>query len=116
MPEIGCIAVAAIEKMIALVEKKMLPGLSKHIKVKKVLTPEDLQNLTNSSEGAMCGWDNTPSQTLTRRLSMRSPLRGLYHVGQWTSPGTGVTSAIISGWLLGKKLNSWVGKVLYKII
>ncbi len=105
-----------VEKMIALVEKKMLPGLSKHIKVKKVLTPEDLQNLTNSSEGAMCGWDNTPSQTLTRRLSMRSPLRGLYHVGQWTSPGTGVTSAIISGWLLGKKLNSWVGKVLYKII
>jgi len=79
-----------VDRMIALVEKKRLPGLSQHIKVKKVLTPGDLQKLTNSSEGSMYGWDNIPNQTLSRRLSLKSPLEGLYHVGHWTRPGTGV--------------------------
>jgi phytoene desaturase len=105
-----------VASMIALVEKKRLPGLSKHIKLKKVLTPEDLQKLTNSSEGSMYGWENTPNQSLIRRLSMKSPLQGLYHVGHWTRPGTGVTAAIISGWLLGKRLNSRVGKFIDRII
>jgi len=93
------------EEMIALVEKKKLPGLSRHIKVKKILTPEDLNKLTNVSEGAMYGWANTPFQVLMYRLSMISPLKGLYHVGHWTRLGTGVTTAIISGWMLGNGLS-----------
>ena len=101
--------------MIALAEKKRLPGLSKHIAVKKILTPEDLQRLTHSSGGSMYGWANSPGHSLVRRVSMKSPVKGLYHVGHWTRPGTGVTSAILSGWMLGNRLNSWVGKYLDKI-
>jgi prolycopene isomerase len=102
-------------EMIAMIEKKKLPGLSKHIVVKGILTPADLEKLTNSAEGAMYGWANTPDQVLSLRLSMRSPIDGLYHVGHWTRPGTGVTTAIMSGWMLGDRLNSWVGKVLDKV-
>ncbi len=101
--------------MIALAEHKRLPGLSKHIVVKKVLTPEDLQRLTHSSEGSMYGWANSPRHSLVRRVSMKSPVKGLYHVGHWTRPGTGVTSAILSGWMLANRLNSWVGKYLDKM-
>ncbi len=103
-------------RMIEMVEKKRLPGLSKHIVLKEILTPGDLQRLTNSSEGAMYGWANTPGQVLTFRFSMKSPLRGLYHAGHWTRPGTGVTTAILSGWLLGNRLKSWVGKYLDRLI
>jgi phytoene dehydrogenase-like protein len=46
---------------------------------------------------------------------MKSPVKGLYHVGHWTRPGTGVTSAILSGWMLANRLNSWVGKYLDKM-
>jgi len=99
-------------RMIAMVEKKRLPGLSKHIVVKEILTPEDLERLTNSSEGAMYGWANTPGQVLNFRLSMKSPVKGLYHAGHWTRPGTGVTTAITSGWMLGNRLNGRVGKIL----
>ncbi|MEI7530233.1 MAG: NAD(P)/FAD-dependent oxidoreductase, partial [Elusimicrobiota bacterium] len=103
-------------EMIAAVEKKRLPGLSKHIVVKQVLTPEDLQELTNSSEGSMYGWANTAEQVLTRRMSMKSPVKGLYHVGHWTRLGTGVTTAIISGWMLGNRLTGWAGKFFDKLL
>jgi len=103
-------------RMIAVAEQKRLPGLSGHIAVKKILTPEDLQTLTNSSEGSMYGWANTPSNTIARRVSMKSPVRGLYHVGHWTKPGTGVTSAILSGWMLGNRLDGWVGRYLDRLL
>ncbi|HBE89075.1 MAG TPA: hypothetical protein DDW67_08060 [Elusimicrobia bacterium] len=97
--------------MIGLAEKRRLPGLSSHIKVKKVLTPEDLARITGSHMGAMYGWANGPEQTLMKRLSMYSPLKGLYHVGHWTRPGTGVTGAILSGWILGRRLDSPAGRL-----
>ena len=94
--------------MLAVIEKRKLPGLSKHIKEKQVLTPADLQALTNTWEGAMYGWANIPAQVLSWRLSMKSPVPGLYHVGHWTRPGTGVTTAILSGWMLGNRLTGWM--------
>lgn len=103
------------DEMIALAEKRLLPGLSGHIKVRQILTPEGLRGLTNSTEGAMYGWANRPGQSLALRMSMRSPVPGLYHAGHWTRPGTGVTTAILSGWMLGRRLNGWVGKYLDRL-
>ncbi|MDO8803721.1 MAG: NAD(P)/FAD-dependent oxidoreductase [Elusimicrobiota bacterium] len=106
---------ALAAEMIALAEKKRLPGLARHIVVKQILTPEGLRDLTNTAEGSMYGWANTPEQTLSLRLSMKSPVPGLYHTGHWTRPGTGVTTAILSGWMLGNRLNSLVGKIFDKL-
>ena len=106
-------------ELIAAVEKKLLPGLSAHIKVKQIMTPEDLERLTNASEGAMYGWANTPDQVLMRRMSMRSPVEGLYHTGHWTYLGTGVTTAIISGWMLGNRLErrrTLTGKIMDRLL
>ncbi|MDQ7772276.1 MAG: NAD(P)/FAD-dependent oxidoreductase [Elusimicrobiales bacterium] len=103
-------------EMIAAVESRRLPGLSSHIKVRKIMTPGDMNRLTNSSGGAMYGWENSPGQALTFRMPQKSPLKGLYHAGHWTRPGTGVTTAILSGWLLANRLNDWRGKVLDRIL
>ena len=91
------------------------------IDLKQIFTPEDLQRLTNASEGAMYGWANTTDQVLIQRMSMKSPVKGLYHVGHWTWFGTGVTTAIISGWMLGNRLlgnrfTGWVGKVIGRLL
>ncbi|HBE89076.1 MAG TPA: hypothetical protein DDW67_08065 [Elusimicrobia bacterium] len=102
--------------MIAAVERKRLPGLSSHIKVKKIMTPGDLNRLTNADGGSMYGWSNEPGQVLTFRMSPKSPVKGLYHAGHWTRPGTGVTTAILSGWMLANRLNDWRGKVLDRIV
>ena len=88
------------DEMVAMAERRLLPGLSKHVKMRKLLDPEELSRLTNVSEGAMYGWANTPWQVLMHRLSMISPVKGLYHAGHWTRLGTGVTTSIISGWML----------------
>jgi len=93
-------------EMIQMTERRLLPGLSAHVKVKEILTPEKLNGITNSCRGSMYGWANTPEQTLLKRVSMKSPVKGLFHVGHWTRPGTGVTSAILSGWILSKALTS----------
>lgn len=88
------------EEMIDIVAKKV-PNIREHIKVKHIFTPEMLQQATNTTEGAMYGWENTPQQVLTRRFHNKSFIKNFYHVGHWSQPGTGVTVAIISGWMLG---------------
>ena len=61
---------------------------------------------TNSTNGAMYGWANTVDLSLNRRLPHKTKVKNLYLSGQWTQPGTGVTSSIISGWLLSNKLRN----------
>lgn len=91
------------EEMITRLEKR-LPDVRKHIKVQRTLTPEKLRAHTNTTEGAMYGWANTISQVLIKRLPNKSPIRDFFHVGHWSQPGTGVTTCIISGWMVGNQI------------
>lgn len=84
------------------------------VKVNQIMPLEDLERLTNSSEGAMYGWANTPDRVLMRRMKMRSPVERFSHTGRRTCLGTGVTTAIISGWMPGNLLerrSSLLGKI-----
>ena len=91
------------EEMIDLLERRV-PDVRAHIVEQHTLTPEKLRQFTNASEGAMYGWANTRDQVLIKRLPNASPIGGLFHVGHWSQPGTGVTTAIISGWMVGNQL------------
>lgn len=91
------------EEMIDRLEKR-IPDVRKHIKVQKTLTPEKLRSHTNTTEGAMYGWANTIQQVLIKRLPNKSPIRDFFHVGHWSQPGTGVTTCIISGWMVGNQI------------
>ncbi|MBZ0121744.1 MAG: hypothetical protein K8H88_32405, partial [Sandaracinaceae bacterium] len=90
-------------EMIAKVERK-IPGLREHIRERVVLTPEDLRRFSNATDGAMYGWANVPEASLLRRLRPASPIGGLFHVGHWTQPGTGVTTAISSGYQIALEI------------
>lgn len=97
------------DEMIRMVEQKV-KDLSSHIVVKKIFTPQDLNNFSLSHQGAMYGWANTPWQSLIYRLKQETPIKNLYLSGHWTIPGTGVTTAMLSGWILAESL----GKKLKK--
>ncbi len=97
------------DEMIRIVEQKV-KNLSDHIVVKKIFTPLDLNNFSLSYQGAMYGWANTPRQALIYRLKQKTPIKNLYLSGHWTIPGTGVTTAMLSGWMLSKSLDKKLKK------
>ncbi len=97
------------EEMIDMVANRV-KGLRDHIVVKKIFTPDNLKNFSNSTDGSMYGWAVSTDQTLLNRMPQKSVIDNLFHVGHWTLPGPGVTTAIVSGWLLGnlmKKKYKW---------
>jgi phytoene dehydrogenase-like protein len=61
------------------------------------LGPGDLERLTGNTAGAAFGWENSPQQTGGRRLSIVTPVDGLFLAGHWTQPGHGIYRAILSG-------------------
>jgi prolycopene isomerase len=90
--------------MIDVIEKEV-KGLSKHIRVTKIFTPEDLNDFSLAQKGAMYGWKNTPSKSLKNRLQQRTLIKNPFFSVHWTLPGSGVTTSIISGWMVSREIN-----------
>jgi len=71
--------------------KKISPSLyDNQILVKRMITLMDLSQLTFNNSGALYGWELIPSQSGIKRLTFKTPITGLYMVGQWTIPGGSV--------------------------
>lgn len=84
------------EAMLARVET-LLPGYRDSITVLDSATPETFRNYTLADSGAIYGWENTPGQTMPKRLPHVTPLGGLLLAGHWTNPGTGSVRCLLSG-------------------
>ncbi len=76
------------QDIIASVEK-VIPGISEHIVYESCNSPKDWQQLTLNCLGSNIGWANTPVNII-RRWSNKTPIEGLYHVGHWSGPWSGV--------------------------
>lgn len=100
---------AIVDEMIGAVERKV-PGIRDHIRVKEVLTPDTLNARTNTFQGAMYGWDCGPDQSIANRFPQTVSIKNLFFAGHWTQPGAGVTTAIVSGWMVA----GLAGKTLRK--
>ena len=96
---------ALADELIALVERKA-PDLRQHIVEQRIITPDDLRGHNNATDGAMYGWALLPDQVILKRLPPKSPVKGLYHVGQWSQPGPGLNVAIMSGWMLAQMIGT----------
>jgi prolycopene isomerase len=73
------------------------PGLSKGLTVHETTTPERLEQITRSHQGALYGWDYSPNQFGTKRLSHQTPIGGLYVSGQWSEEGGSSFRVMLSG-------------------
>ena len=75
----------------------LLPGLREALSFAETAAPPALERHTGNREGALYGWEHSPSHTGSRRLGQDTPLPGLYLCGHWTQPGAGGYRAILSG-------------------
>jgi phytoene dehydrogenase-like protein len=76
----------------------MLPGFTKHVVAKQVLTPKDIEDRYGATEGSLTHGELTLDQILFMRpvpgLSRHAtPISGLYLGGPGTHPGSSIASA-----------------------
>ena len=76
----------------------IIPDLAKHVVVREIRTPLDLQRDTGNSEGAFAGWAFTPELLTRKRPAQRTPVPGLYMAGHWSRPTAGVPWVMLSGY------------------
>jgi prolycopene isomerase len=84
--------------------EKYLPDLSKHIEFMEVGSPRTMEHFTLNPKGTIFGWDNTPEQSMFKRLPNKTPIPNLYLAGAWTFPGGGQSAVIASGTIAGKMI------------
>jgi phytoene desaturase len=77
--------------------ERVIPGYRDAITFMDSATPKTFESYTLAHEGAAYGWENTPNQTVPKRLDYRTPIEGLFLAGHWTHPGTGSVRCLLSG-------------------
>ena len=77
--------------------ERLFPSFRDHITFLERGSPRTLERYTLNRAGAMYGWECTPDQSGHRRLSRKTPVKGLYLAGHWTQPGGGVIGVVTSG-------------------
>jgi len=87
----------AAQRLIRMVEKKHIPGLSSHCTCIEAATPLTLERYTANEKGASYGLAPTPNQIGRGRPANRTSLQGLYLAGHYTRPAHGIVGAAISG-------------------
>jgi phytoene desaturase len=89
------------DRIIAEVESRMLPDLSKHVVSTSFLTPHDFEHTLRSAEGAAFGPEPILRQSAYFRYHNESEdVDGLYFVGSGTHPGGGVPGVLSSAKVL----------------
>lgn len=89
-------------KLIQIAEK-VIPELSKNIVYMEAASPKTMERYTLNSFGSSYGWEQNQGQA-QYRPKQKTPIQGLYLVGQWTEPGGGIVSVALSGFKLANKL------------
>ncbi len=87
---------AAVEDRVMARLREILPGIEDHIVVQCSASALTSYRFTNNWQGAMLGWEMSPSQLGMDRLPASTPVQNLHLVGHWTQPGGGVTPVIVS--------------------
>jgi len=77
--------------------EKYLPGLSSNIEVIEIATPKTMEHYGSAPCGAIYGFAQTPEQSVLRRLTCATQVKGLYLTGAWVQPGAGVHGCFVSG-------------------
>jgi prolycopene isomerase len=84
------------ERLLAVLEHRV-PSLRGRVTHAELATPPVFQRFTGATGGALYGWDATPNQSGSRRLSRFTPVGGLFLSGHWTQPGMSTFRAVYSG-------------------
>ena len=89
-----------MDRLIALAERTVLPGLKDRLVHAEAATPLTLERYTGNAKGAAFGWEQGVGN-LRSSVDMGAP--GLFLAGHWTYPGGGVESVAASGIIAAEK-------------
>jgi len=98
-------------RILAVLESSIYPGLSKHIIDKFSSTPLTLQQRTGNTDGAITGWAFTNSMMpAEHRLpkiarSVDTVIPHIHQAGMWTFSPSGMPVSILTGKLAADKVN-----------
>jgi len=81
-----------------------LPELGSHVEVMEVGSPRTMEHFTLNPKGTIFGWDNTPEQSMLKRLPPETPIENLFLAGAWTFPGGGQSAVLSSGLSAASKI------------
>lgn len=84
------------ERLLAGAER-FLPGFGASLHFVEAGSPRTFERYTRNDSGAIYGWELSPEQVGIGRLSLRSPVEGLFLAGHWTRPGGGIYGVVRSG-------------------
>ncbi len=85
------------QRVLQLLESKLIPSLTEHVLFYEAATPLTLERYTGNELGAMYGLASTPHQFGSLRPSHQTPIPGLFQVGHYTHPSHGIVGASLSG-------------------
>lgn len=97
------------DRLIAEAEK-VIPGLGDAIVFKDSGTPWTMERYSGNRQGAIYGWDSSP-KSLATRLSMETPIPGLFLAGHWTRPGGGLYAVVTSGQVAAQRVAAQIERV-----
>lgn len=78
-------------------ERRVIPDLKSMIEVVEASTPLTNIRYTKNPEGAIYGYEQSLANSYMTRLSVRTPIRGLYFASAWSDPGGGYQPCLMSG-------------------
>lgn len=80
----------------------VVPGLGSHADVCLTASAQTARRYTLNHQGAMLGWEMSPTQLGDARPAVEGPIANLFNVGHWTRPGGGITPVIVSAMHVAK--------------
>jgi phytoene dehydrogenase-like protein len=93
-----------VADQVSAVFEERFPQARGKIEVVDVATPATVIRYTGNWKGSMEGWLLTPSVGFKSLPSVLPGLKDFYMVGQWTSPGGGLPSGLITGRAVARRV------------
>ncbi len=84
------------------IAEEAIPGLRENIDLKIFATPHTFERYTGNLHGASSGWSMSADRQ--HKLSVKTPVPGLYLAGHWTMNPGGVPAAFVSGKLAAEEV------------
>ncbi|MEM4397216.1 MAG: phytoene desaturase family protein [Candidatus Woesearchaeota archaeon] len=98
------------DKIIEHFEKVSNQKIKENIVIKKIFSHNDFIREYNSYKGTAFGLAHTLMQTAILRPKNKGKLNNLWYVGQYTNPGIGVPTSLISSIITYNSINRWKKK------
>jgi phytoene desaturase len=84
--------------------ESIIPDFRDGITFKEGATPLALERFSLNRQGAIYGWENTPDQSLSKRLSNATPIENLFLASAWSQPGPGTVACMQAGFQVAQRI------------